>query len=57
MNETGRGLRTAMLGAFLAVCFVTAAPAPAAQPALWLRYPAISPDGRTVAFSYHGNLW
>jgi tricorn protease len=34
-----------------------AVPLRAAEPALWLRYPAISPDGRTVVFSYHGNLW
>lgn len=24
---------------------------------LWLRYPAISPDGRTIAFSYQGDLY
>jgi Tol biopolymer transport system component/C-terminal processing protease CtpA/Prc len=29
----------------------------AADRAMWLRYPAISPDGTTVAFSYHGNIW
>ena len=23
----------------------------------WLRYPTISPDGKTVVFSYKGNLW
>ena len=28
----------------------------AQQPALWLRYPAISPDGKTVIFSYKGDL-
>ncbi|MBI5835990.1 MAG: PD40 domain-containing protein [Candidatus Eisenbacteria bacterium] len=36
---------------------LTATAAVAADKALWLRYPAISPDGRTIAFSYHGNLW
>lgn len=25
--------------------------------ALWLRYPAISPDGNTIAFGYQGNLY
>ena len=23
----------------------------------WLRYPVISPDGKTVVFSYKGDLW
>ncbi len=23
----------------------------------WMRYPAISPDGKTIAFSYQGDLW
>ena len=55
MIERGRARRTAVLGIFLAV-FVAVA-APAAERALWLRYPAISPDGTTVAFAYHGNLW
>lgn len=32
-------------------------PAPDAAPPLWLRYPAISPDGRTIAFSHRGHLW
>ena len=24
---------------------------------LWLRYPAISPDGKTIVFSYKGDLF
>src|SRR6186997_2517825 len=24
---------------------------------LWLRYPAISPDGRTIAFTYKGDIY
>lgn len=28
-----------------------------AQTPLWLRYPAISPDGKTIAFSYKGDLY
>ncbi len=27
------------------------------QEALWIRYPAISPDGKTIAFSYKGDIW
>ncbi len=46
-------------------CFVTLAllgGAARAQPAappdpLWMRYPAISPDGRQIAFAYQGGLW
>ena len=43
----------------LGLCsFMAAAiPAAAAEEALWLRYPAISPDGETVAFSYRGDIW
>jgi Tol biopolymer transport system component len=40
----------------LAVLALSSA-ATAAEPALWLRYPAISPDGATIIFSYHGDLW
>ena len=46
---------------FAPLCVLVAAlaahPAGAAERALWLRYPAISPDGRSIVFSYHGNLW
>lgn len=31
--------------------------ASAQNSALWLRYPAISPDGKTIAFSYQGDLY
>jgi len=40
--------------AFLMAAFLTAE---AAEQALWLRQPAISPDGKTVVFSYRGDLW
>lgn len=47
----------------LAVIFVlvllTFAPAGnlLAEEVLYARFPALSPDGRTVAFSYHGDIW
>lgn len=28
-----------------------------AEVPLWLRYPAISPDGKTIVFAYHGDLY
>lgn len=43
-------------GSFLAV-LLAAGSAAAVEPALWLRYPAISPDGSTIVFSYRGDLW
>ena len=29
----------------------------AQETALWTRYPAISPDGQTIAFSYKGDIY
>jgi Tol biopolymer transport system component len=29
----------------------------AQQTPLWMRYPAISPDGKTIVFSYKGDLY
>lgn len=29
----------------------------AQQPPEWMRYPAISPDGHTIAFAYHGDIY
>lgn len=29
----------------------------AQEEAMWLRYPAISPDGKNIVFSYKGDLW
>jgi tricorn protease len=47
---------TRKLAAVLVTALVTTVSATAEQ-ALWLRYPAISPDGETVVFSYRGDLW
>ncbi len=41
------------LAFILAVVFMAAAQ----SPALWLRYPALSPDGKTIVFSYQGDLY
>jgi tricorn protease len=52
--------------ALLITCslFSLLAPAPAAEPVplgpetpLWLRYPAISPDGKNIAFTFRGHLF
>lgn len=41
----------------LGLTFLSAGALPALDPPLWLRTPAISPDGRSLAFSYQGNLY
>ncbi len=51
-------LRTVtIVGLAVSAVLLTASAAPAAEEALWLRYPAISPDGDTIVFSYRGDLW
>ena len=57
MLETARACKTLATVVFVIALLASAGAAPAAQRALWLRYPAISPDGKTVVFSYHGNIW
>lgn len=44
-----RLLATGLLGVLCTGAF--------AQKPLWMRYPAISPDGQTIAFSYQGDLY
>ncbi|HEX5137092.1 MAG TPA: S41 family peptidase [Planctomycetota bacterium] len=46
-----------MRAAFATLFLLVAVAAAGAEEARWLRYPAISPDGTTVAFSFRGDLW
>ena len=41
----------------IAALLVWAAPVLAQEEAIWLRYPAISPDGSTLVFTYRGDLY
>ena len=40
---------------FMALC--CAATMEAADAPLWMRYPSLSPDGKTIAFSYKGDIY
>ncbi len=43
---------------FLSLVVFACLAAPAAENSpLWLRYPAISPDGQTLLFVYKGDIW
>ncbi len=48
-----------MRKAFVAILlvFATVATAQDLEPARFLRYPAFSPDGKQIAFSYMGDIW
>lgn len=45
-----------IIGLFL-VLICLAAPGSAEESPLWMRYPAISPDGNSIVFSYQGNIF
>ena len=47
----------ALSGVGVFVLLILASVASAAEPALWLRNPAISPDGETIVFSYRGDIY
>ena len=38
-------------------CLAAMLTAGAQERPLWMRFPAISPDGRSIAFSYKGDLF
>ena len=50
-------LRPCFAVAVLVAAIALPAVAGAAERGLWLRSPAISPDGKTIVFSYRGNLF
>jgi tricorn protease len=50
-------LRTSALSLILSVALAAALPAAAQDRPLWLRYPAISPDGGTIVFCYQGDIY
>src|SRR5690349_7600413 len=43
--------------AFLPCLFLYVGMCSAQSAPLWLRYPAISPDGQTLLFEYKGDIW
>jgi tricorn protease len=51
-----RLLRFVVVG-FVVVSPLVASAANADENPLWLRYPAISPDGKTIAFTYKGDIY
>lgn len=46
-----------VLGCAVCLLSIVAAAVGASEPALWLRHPAVSPDGETIAFSYRGDIY
>jgi len=53
-STVARGLRVALLAIG---CLTPMTAAQAQDHPLWLRYPAISPDGQTILFSYQGDIY
>ncbi|MFN8357003.1 MAG: S41 family peptidase [Spirosomataceae bacterium] len=41
----------------IATCWLISTTSIWAQNVSWLRYPSISPDGKTIVFTYKGDLW
>ena len=49
--------KSLILFSILAASLAGAIPLAAQDNPLWLRYPAISPDGQTILFCYHGRYF
>jgi len=56
MNVTGQAGKTILILAVLATALLCVSAAAETLPS-WLRYPAISPDGKTIVFVYKGDLY
>ncbi len=52
-----RALKPLLTLLILVVSLGSALPAQAQDRPLWLRYPAISPDGQTILFCYKGDIY
>lgn len=50
-------MKTRMFCAAFCASLLSLTMAKASDEALWMRYPAISPDGKTIAFSFKGSLY
>jgi hypothetical protein len=53
---TVKKLMITIAGTLLLACSAPALTADALSSPLWLRYPAVAPDGSRIAFSYGGQL-
>lgn len=55
--SAGRILKPFFKILLLIVCFLGALPLAAQDRPLWLRYPAIAPDGQSILFCYQGDIY
>jgi tricorn protease len=57
LSPTRFRVRSTVFAAATLAMALSAPGSAVAEPALWMRTPAISPDGTKIAFSYRGDLW
>jgi tricorn protease len=58
MRKPGKRVVRAFYSLFiLSILVLGAAPLKAQEKPLWLRYPAVSPDGQTILFCYKGDIY